>query len=83
MWYCCRNEQKNIMNTDTAHGLLTHCEVGIMNYWGKMHYLTNNTGEIGSLEWVKIKLESYLHTRNPDLNIKGKNRKLLGENVEK
>ena len=28
----------------------------------RVHYLTNSTDEIGSLEWTKTKLESVLHT---------------------
>ena len=47
---------RNIMSTDTdpyanyAHGEWIYDQIGIMNHWEKMHYLTNSIDEISSLE---------------------------------
>lgn len=77
------------MSTDTdpyasyAHGELIYDQTGIMNHWGKMQHLTNIIEKIVSLEWTKIKLESFLHTKKLRPNTKGTTRKLLGKKCRK
>lgn len=79
---------RNIMSTDTnlyanyAHGEWYTVKLLSWITGRRMHYLTNSTNEIGSLEWTKNLNHSYIQ-RNSDLNTKVTTRTLLGENVGK